>query len=607
MISVPLAVQVAIILTYGTLADRGYALNLQQYHEKEIIGRINWLSTVILSASLSAISGSLTHQNWYSGVFAASKQKAETEFRTLKQLLKDDQKQLQKIEAIEQKWLELKAILDQQNAQSDKALIQLLASASIQALCQELYNQRSVILREETTRFPMSKSDAESDRARLRTQLNELVLLDILAALVLFRIFSLQIVRRVAKVTDNSLRLAEGKPLNQPLDGKDEIQVLDQNFHNMAAQLKAARMELEASERRIKTILNNVPNGVVVLRPDLTVEFANLTVEGLFKHQLVGKKAGELFKSDYSPEEFSQFVNSQCSLMFSEVDACRADGTTFRAELGSNHVEFHDGERTLLSIKDVTERYELERMKRDFIAMVCHDLRNPLNSIQLFHEMLERQAFGPMTEAGTKLLKNVRSSTDNLMRLTNDMLESERLEQAGVELVLANVKLDAIIEQAIASTDGATSSKQITVDYQPVDVELVCDEIKILRVISNLVGNAAKFSPKKTRITIRAEIQESSEKEADSITTWKANGKISSMVRISVKDEGRGIPDEMIGSIFDKFKQVTTNDARIGSGLGLSICKQFVEKHGGQIGVLSETGKGSTFWFTLPVSFAGSS
>jgi len=247
-------------------------------------------------------------------------------------------------------------------------------------------------------------------------------------------------------------------------------------------------------------------------------------------------------------------------------------------------------------------------MKRDFIAMVCHDLRNPLNSIQLFHEMLAKEAFGPVNETGAKLLKNVRGSTDNLMRLTNDMLDSERMEQAGVELILANVQLDAIIEQAIAATEGATSTKQITVDYKAVEIEVVCDEMKILRVVSNLLGNAAKFSPKKSKITIRVETPDSAHAEdlSDSMPGGlRAAAKVEStksMVRVSVADEGRGIPEEMLDNIFEKFKQVTTNDSRIGSGLGLSICKQFVEKHGGQIGVISDPGKGSTFWFTIPIS-----
>jgi len=137
--------------------------------------------------------------------------------------------------------------------------------------------------------------------------------------------------------------------------------------------------------------------------------------------------------------------------------------------------------------------------------MVCHDLRSPLNTVQLFHEMLAKNHFGELSSSGNALLKSAQTCTDNLLNMTNDMLESEKLEHTGVELIMSHVKLDTIIENAIDSTFGAVNPKQIALVYSPTEVEVVCDEVRILRVLSNLLGNAAKFSTEKRR-ALRSEL-----------------------------------------------------------------------------------------------------
>jgi PAS domain S-box-containing protein len=443
-----------------------------------------------------------------------------------------------------------------------------------------------MILKEETTLFPVSIADLDSSRHLLKYLLNGVVFIDFLMAILVFYIFIVEIVRRVGTIADNSTRLAGGVPLNPPLAGSDEIQKLDGKFHDMAAQLAAARCELEASEKRIRTILGNVPTGVLVIQ-DASIEFGNVAAEKLFGFACAdfqGVNVKDLFLAADQEVSLSESVEFSRD-SFIELIGKRADGSTFRAEISSSVIAFADGERTLLAVKDVTERYELERLKREFTSMVCHDLRNPLASIRLFHDMLGNGYIGELKGPGPKLLANADRCIESLLALTNDMLELDRMDYASAnstDLVLSCLSLDTIIEKAVAFAEGALSAKQIQVVSTPSSLELQCDELKLLRVLGNLLTNAAKFSPEQSMIVIDVVSSEG-------------------MAKVSVTDRGRGIPASMQEAIFDKFKQVNLKDARIGSGLGLAICKKFVESHGGKIGVVSQPGEGSTFWFTVPV------
>jgi signal transduction histidine kinase len=167
------------------------------------------------------------------------------------------------------------------------------------------------------------------------------------------------------------------------------------------------------------------------------------------------------------------------------------------------------------------------------------------------------------------------------------MLDVEKLEAGQLQLVISQVDLQTLIEQSIATVEGFARPKNILIACPEIQLQLDCDEQRILRVLVNLLSNAVKFSPKDTPVEIE-------------VSTTQVE------VTIRVVDHGRGIPPEFLDSVFDKFKQVKMQDARAGTGLGLSICKTFIEEHGGVIGVTSTLDMGSTFWFTLPVTKASS-
>ena len=585
LIAVAFGVQVLVIFSYGLIVNRSDAMNVQQHHHKELIGRVNWLSSLIVASSLSSMAHAVTGDDEYKQVFEQSKKAADAEFKLMVPLVQNDSVESQGLNDLAQRWPKLESMLELCADASPDRLKGTVASGEMKILWRDLFHARHAILEEEATSFPVSLTDLQSRRYLLKVLLNAVVVLDFVMAVAVFYIFSLEIVHRIGTIADNSTRLVAGSPLNQPLSGRDEIQQLDSAFHSMAAQLTAARNQLEASEKRVRSILENVPTGVLVVCSDLSVEFGNGAAEGLFGHladDLKGMNCSALFIADGESETFEQLLTDSRKAVL-ELTARKSDGGTFRAEISSRVIEVLDGERTLVAIKDVSERYELERMKREFVSMVCHDLRNPLSSLQLFHEMLASGYIGELTGSGPKLLNNAQRCTENLLTLTNDMLELDRMDYSSagaVTLERSRLRLDRIIEQAIGSVESTLASKQIVINYTPTDLEMEVDELKILRVMTNLLTNAIKFSPEKSSIEI---------------VVVEKHGQAT----ISVTDHGRGIPAAMHEAIFDKFKQVNLKDARRGSGLGLAICKKFVESHNGIIGVSSEPSQGSTFWFTL--------
>lgn len=227
----------------------------------------------------------------------------------------------------------------------------------------------------------------------------------------------------------------------------------------------------------------------------------------------------------------------------------------------------------------------LEKLKQEFVAMVSHDLRSPLASVQMLNQMLESGVYGQLTPSGLASLRDARASTDRLIKLVNELLDLEKLDAGAMELERTEVLVSDLFTESTAALAPVASARGITFEIEQDDMCLFADGLRLIQVMTNLLSNAIKFSDDASTIRIRAIADRAG------------------FARVEVIDTGRGIPPEKINSVFEKFKQVERADATVkrGSGLGLPICKAIIELHGGTIGVTSESGKGSTFWFTVPI------
>jgi signal transduction histidine kinase len=216
---------------------------------------------------------------------------------------------------------------------------------------------------------------------------------------------------------------------------------------------------------------------------------------------------------------------------------------------------------------------------------MSHELRTPLNAIIGFSEVLTDRMFGELNEKQEEYLKDIYSSGTHLLSLINDILDLSKIEAGRMELELTDFHLPTALDSALTLVRERAGRRDIALQMN-VDNRLgqiQADERKVRQVVLNLLSNAIKFTPEGGRIDVEAVPKDGS-------------------VEISVSDTGIGIAPEDQEKVFEEFRQVGTAAKKVeGTGLGLTLCRKFVELHGGRIWVKSEVGMGSTFSFTLPV------
>ena len=239
----------------------------------------------------------------------------------------------------------------------------------------------------------------------------------------------------------------------------------------------------------------------------------------------------------------------------------------------------YQGDRT------VTREGELERMKSEYLAKACHELRTPLFSIQGVARWL-RDGKVPDAETQREFLDIVYRESQRLGKLVNDLLDISAAECGGLRITPQPMSLGEAVLQSIAALEEMARERRVTIETDlPVTLPaIMADRDRVEQVLTNLVSNAIKFSPEGGKIVV------------------KAGGEGNDLL-VQVRDGGIGIPAEAIPRVFERFYRVngSMTPSSEGTGLGLYIAKQIVEGHGGRIWVVSELGKGSTFSFTLPL------
>jgi signal transduction histidine kinase len=237
--------------------------------------------------------------------------------------------------------------------------------------------------------------------------------------------------------------------------------------------------------------------------------------------------------------------------------------------------------------RELKENYEkllrLEELRDNLVHMIVHDLRNPLQGISGFLDLALTLEKETLTEDGLEYLQTAKRSTTEVIDMVNAVLDVSKMEAGEMKLRLAECDLVRIAADLMSGMQSLKEAREMILDAPPAPVTVVADGDLILRVIQNLLGNALKFTPSDGWIRLVIEPDEN-------------------RVCVKVRDNGPGIPAEYRVRIFEKFGQVEAraNRQKYSTGLGLTFCKLAVEAHGGSVGVESEIGKGSTFWFVLP-------
>ena len=242
---------------------------------------------------------------------------------------------------------------------------------------------------------------------------------------------------------------------------------------------------------------------------------------------------------------------------------------------------------------DISDRKAIERMKDEFISVVSHELRTPLTSIHSSLKILATGKLGSLSHKGQRMLQIADEQTERLVHLVNNVLDLQRIQSGKIKMNKQACKTDELIFEAVQTMQTLAQEQAIHISVQPNNFIVWADRDYIVQALTNLLSNAIKFSPPQSTIVLSA--------GRDNHQTNGKKQQISS-ITFAVQDQGQGIPQDRLETIFERFQQVDSSDSRKkgGTGLGLAICRQIVEGHGGQIWVKSRLDQGSTFYFTLP-------
>lgn len=365
--------------------------------------------------------------------------------------------------------------------------------------------------------------------------------------------------------------------------------------------LAEAVVTIRTQEARLHALLSNVADAIITVDTEARILSANVQTEALFglpRDQILGEHL-QVLLPHYPASQFQSLVQSSVltqedalSRLSSSTSGRRSDGNEFPIDMAVTAMQLPEGRTYIVSLRDRTEALRLELLKREFVSTVSHELRTPLTAIQGSLGLIAGGVAGPVPGKMDEMLKIATGNCERLIYLVNDILDLEKIDLGRMTFNMQSLPLASVLAEAVELNRSYAAGFTVSLELHssvPAELCLQADKQRLIQVLTNLIANAAKFSPPEAVVQIVAE-------------RLNTNG----YVRIGVRDQGPGIPKDMRERVFERFVQVEGVKARRkgGSGLGLSISKAIAEAFGGKIGVECPVEGGSVFYIELPVQSA---
>jgi len=459
---------------------------------------------------------------------------------------------------------------------------------------QQIKNETRNLLtvNQEHMRDAQSKANSRATQAIYSSIIFSIIA--IILAIILGIYISNKILKPINSLTETIKEIAGGnleKKIN--ISTQDEIGELAEEFNSMTERLKEYEQmnisKLIDEKNKSEGIVKSISNPLIVTDDENRILLINPEAEKLFnlrEKDVSGTHFLEIIKEEKIFDSITETLETGKEQKGQKNDVLEFtyNNKEHYYRITTNPVKDKRGETNLVVtiLEDITHLKEVDQMKSEFVSMVSHEFRTPLTSMNMSINMLLEENAGEINEDQRELLDVAKDDTEHLNNLVDDLLDLSKLESGKIDLDFENVKVADIFDSSVKPFKNKASEKGIDLIQKDVgDLKVYADLTKITWVITNLIGNALRYTEKGDKIVLNA-------------------NKKGHKVHISVADTGEGIPKEYQHKIFEKFVRAGTDqDESSGTGLGLPIAKEIVEAHGGRIWVKSKEDEGSTFTFTL--------
>jgi NtrC-family two-component system sensor histidine kinase KinB len=445
-------------------------------------------------------------------------------------------------------------------------------------------NIREIIaLNMEAIRVKNQKAEAGAEEAL--TYLITIVSIIFIIALTFVYNFPSILINPIRKLTDaiNAIGQKDYKHRIH-IDSKDEFGKLASAFNEMAERLEYFESsnlnKLIFEKKRAEAVINSLKDASIGIDSNDTVLFANnqaLQLLGLTAKDVIGINTPEIASRN---DLFRFLIDQKGSAPFKIV----VDGRENYFIKEVMEVSQEGSSNKVIVLKNITSFKELDVAKTNFIATVSHELKTPLASSDFSLKLMEDERIGKLSSEQKELIQNLKADNQRMLRILSELLNMSQVESGKIQLNIIKADVFKIIESSLAAVSASAKEKDIIIEQEiAADIATInADAEKLVWVLNNFLTNAIKFSPSPDSIKISIRQNENS-------------------VSFAVKDNGPGIEEKYLNRIFDRYFQVPGRSDKKGSGIGLAICKDFIEAMGGKIWVKSQYGEGSTFGFDLPI------
>jgi NtrC-family two-component system sensor histidine kinase KinB len=402
----------------------------------------------------------------------------------------------------------------------------------------------------------------------------------------------------INQLIDGVRRIAAGD-FDQRLEipgARLELTQLVEQFNEMASRLREYRAvnigRLVEEKRRFEQIVSDLSDVIIGTDRDGVVQYFNRQAElvlGLPAALVVGRRASELPMENPVVARISSDIDARTEVEQDESIRVQVSGTEHAFSYELRRLVDHEGEWIgyLARLHDVTRFRQVDDIRRKMISTVSHELRTPLTSMGMSLELLqEAGSIDAFTPIQRELLTNIQEDVRRLQSFVNDLLDLSRMEHGRASLRIVPTTPRELTDGAVRQLSPLAARQEIQFDVTGVSASLpavAVDPNRVRQVFTNLLTNAIRYTPLNGTIVITAH------REDETIV-------------FGVQDNGPGIPPDETERVFDRFYQIRDDQRAGGSGLGLAIVREVVEAHGGRVWVRSAVGRGSTFYFTLPLA-----